>query len=123
MSSKAEFRGKLRGNLECGSAQPSLLFIYLLLFIKCEYKASQASLWPYPLPGVGKISLDLCESCKINLPNVYISDFAKLRHKSLVIEANGDKGVVSIAGECSSMYCVQILPWCINLINFIDDVL
>ena len=28
MNSKGEIRGKFRGNLECGSAQPSLLFIF-----------------------------------------------------------------------------------------------
>ena len=37
MSSKGEIRGKLRGNLECGSAQPSLLYGF-------EYDKTQVNL-------------------------------------------------------------------------------
>ena len=36
MTYEGQISGKLRGNLDCGSAQPSLLFIYFYLFIHFE---------------------------------------------------------------------------------------
>ena len=30
----------------------------VIILFHCEYKASQASLWPLPLPGVGNMTQD-----------------------------------------------------------------
>ena len=44
-------RTTLSGRIQIG--HKSGLFIYFYLLSSCEYKASQASVWPYLLPGVG----------------------------------------------------------------------